>query len=186
MTAALADTTIREVPPQSNRGPKIDRSLAFCGLQPGYAYCAAMVSLWLHGPVTITLAGREVHLPPVGSPTTISPRARDFINDQAIPARKVLQGRVTPQAGWLVVWRRGSSPLGHIGILLKVLGDNDFLVLEANTGPGRTAGRTGGEGVHVRVRTIQPFAHFRIVAFVPVRYVPAGCDVHDPGREAAR
>lgn len=44
--AARADIGVSEVPPGSNRGPRIEQMLALCGLGGGYPWCAAAVSQW--------------------------------------------------------------------------------------------------------------------------------------------
>lgn len=59
-TAEIAsrDIGVREIPPNSNKGPRIEEYLAHVHLEPGAPYCASACSTW------IAEAGHEMGLTP--------------------------------------------------------------------------------------------------------------------------
>lgn len=160
---ALGDTLVLEQPPGCNCGERIKRWLAFVGLGEGFPYCAAWASYRLSH---FGVAG-EVRS--ALRPAVRSARARDFLTPLSIPARDVLRGKVQVRPGTIVVWRKGTSPLGHVGFALWWQGRCGWTI-EANTRSGGRGDQREGEGVFIRWRCIEPFAHFRIRAFTLVEY----------------
>lgn len=137
-----------------NTGPEIDRFLASVGLPAGNPWCAAFVSY--------TLEQADVE-----SPSVRSGLASHFIKENSIDARKFNRGVYKPEPGDLLVWRRGNTIFGHLGIVESHEGKTLFTI-EGNTSPGATG--ANGSGVFRRDRSVQPAAHFRITHFTNVRY----------------
>lgn len=138
----------------NNNGPEVRAFLRSVGLGPGYPWCAAFVSYCL------TAAGVEY-------PTKRTAGARAFISDRSVTATDVLYGRATVKPGWLVIWRRGNSWAGHIGIV-TTWGKASGATIEGNTSSGRSGSQRDGDGVWSRTRSIQPGNYFRITHFEPV------------------
>lgn len=139
-----------------NCGPEVRAFLAATGLGCGYPWCAAFVSY------ALTKAGAD-------RPKTRSAATRHFIQRGSIQARRVLRGEHTPTAGTLIVWRKGNTPYGHIGIVMGWDGRCGSTV-EGNTSAGRSGHQRDGDGVWFRWRCIHPGSYFRITHFTPVFY----------------
>lgn len=140
----------------TNCGPEVRAFLASTGLGCGYPWCAAFVSY------ALTRAGADV-------PRVRSAATRRFILRESIDARRVLRGQHRPKAGTLVVWRKGNTPYGHIGIVMgwdRACGST----VEGNTSSGNRGHQRDGDGVWHRWRCIHPGSYFRITHFTPVEY----------------
>lgn len=153
----------------NNGGPVVDRFLGAVGLAGSRApWCAAFISYALQQ------AEAGTHRSVV-SPTERGAVATRYIVSRgrlegttSLDARDVLQGRATVAAGSLVIWRRGASWQGHIGVVEHWDGACGTTV-EGNTSAGAGSQRDG-DGVWRRRRCITPTSSFRIVAFTPVHY----------------
>lgn len=124
-----------------NRGTNIDKFNKFVGNRLGSPYCAAFVSYVTDGkPVKSGLARHHY----VGNKHS---------------AGDVLRGEYNPKYADKVIWARGKTIFGHIGLVIewKV---KSGLVIEGNTE------RAGKQGVYVKKRFIQPYNYFRIIGFV--------------------
>jgi len=141
-----------------NRGPEVERFLASVGLAPGNPWCAAFVSYCL-----------AVAEPSPVWPETRSGLATRFISRYSIKASHVLLGIRTPEPGDLVVFKRGTTIFGHIGIVRSWSG-RCGVTIEGNTSAGVRGSQREGDGVYVRDRCIRPGDYFRIVSFPRVRY----------------
>lgn len=145
---------VREI--GNNSSPEIDQWLKYVGLNPGNPYCAAFVSF--------CIAEAGAREPPVKSGL-----ARHFIRSNSIPASKVLIGIEQIPPGSIVVWRRGNTIFGHVGIV-KQWDKAKGITIEANTSSGERGSQSDGDGVYIRSRTIIPGAVFRITDFTIVKY----------------
>ena len=144
----------------ANRGPRVERFLRSVGLGPGQPWCAAFVSYALDA------AGIRGPLDGRGRVVRSGLAAR-FITARGIRASEALRGTRTVPDGSVVIWRRGSGPFGHAGLVLRWRGARGETV-EGNTSSGASGSQADGDGVWRRTRTIQPGSHFRIVSFTPV------------------
>lgn len=90
--------------------------------------------------------------------------ARHYIIKGAISAKDVLSGKKIIPAGSLVIWQRGTSWQGHIGLTTKEWRGAKGQTVEGNT--SSLSDRSGGN-VEMKIRTIQPHNYFRITHFVP-------------------
>lgn len=147
---AISYVGITETAP--NSGPAIDDFLRHVGHRPGAPWCAAFVS---H---TLSAAGAQ-------APATRTALASRFIDRTSIDAKHVLRGTYDPSPGDIVVWRRGDTVFGHVGLLVSS-SRSALRTVEGNTGPEGG----GPDGVWERWRTISPGNHFRITHFTPVSY----------------
>lgn len=137
----------------NNRGKEVKMFLASVGLGQGYAWCAAFVSYCLSKADVLY-------------PTKRTAGARSFISKKSIKASDVLTGKVKVEPGWLVIWQKGNSWSGHIGIVTE-WGKRYGKGIEGNTNCGKGS-RSDGDGVCEKPESIQPGNYFRITHFEPV------------------
>jgi len=154
---AIVDTAMQEVGEKEvggpNEGPAIRRYMAAVNLSDGYPWCAGLVR-W-----AMDQAG--LNAPPVRSAA-----ATDYIIKDSKDATDVLRGMSSAESGDLVVWRRGDTWRGHIGIV-RSWQQQCGRTVEGNTSPGDAGPQRDGDGVWPRKRCIKPGSYFRIVSFVP-------------------
>ncbi len=134
-----------------NDGEAIERFLRSVGLNKGNPYCGAFVSYCL-----------------TACKNTFSIRsglARKFKTKNSIKAKDVFNHKVKIPAGSLVIWEKGFSITGHIGITFKQWVGKYGKTVEANTSSGIKGNQADGDGVYQRDREIQPYARFRITSF---------------------
>jgi hypothetical protein len=99
-------------------------------------------------------------------PFTGSGLARHFATrNKTIKATKVIAENMTLPPGTIIVWRRGTTPFGHAGIVDKWQGKKGTTV-EGNTSSGLGGSQHDGDGVWARTRVINPTSYFRITDFV--------------------
>lgn len=115
-----------------NKGKWVNRFLAFVGLKPGYAWCAAFVA-WCLGQ-----SGLDKSKMPKHSPSVIGWYRWAKANDR-------LTG--VPKRGRLFYWLDGSH--GHIGFIIG-LSAGCVQTLEGNT---NKQGSRDGDGVYQRTRS---------------------------------
>lgn len=128
---------VREVPPNSNRGPQVDAYLSCAGAHPGLSWCCAFVywcfdkaagQLQVSNPMVRT-AGCLDHWSRAGAAGTRRILAAQAVGNPALV-----------QAGMIFVMDHGGG-LGHTGLVEKVQGGL-MTTLEGNTDASRT--REGG------------------------------------------
>jgi hypothetical protein len=140
-----------------NSSPFIDRMLRKMKVPQKSSYCAAFVAFCLDSAQ-------------VTQPKTRSGMAQAYITRQSISASKVLRGEATIPAGSIVVWKRGTTPSGHVGFTTLQWKGVEGYTIEANTSPGNTGSQYNGDGIFQRRRSITPGAAFRITHFTLVSY----------------
>ena len=152
---AVVDTAMQEVGEKEvegpNEGPDIRKYMASVNLADGYSWCAGLVR-W-----AMDQAGRD-------TPTVRSAAATDYITGRSVAARKMIRGTEVVSAGALVIWRRGDTWKGHIGIV-RSWQQQCGRTVEGNTSSGDAGPQRDGDGVWPRRRCINPGSYFRIVAF---------------------
>jgi len=136
-----------------NDGAKVMTFQHFVGLEQGQPYCAAFVSYVLDSAK-------------VESPSVRSGLAQHFIRSNSISAKQVLRGAYTPEAGMIIVWKRGNGPFGHAGFLVAMQEKKSLLTIEANVWNNKRS----RQGIWYKTRTIMPGNYFRITHFTPVNY----------------
>jgi hypothetical protein len=139
----------------ANRHPEIDKWNTRLGLPLGSSYCAAFVSF--------VLDSAEVKTPAIRTGV-----AQQFITKQSISATKVSAGTVTIPAGSLVIWKRGNTWQGHVGITVADWKGPTGYTIEANTSPSDAGSQSNGDGVYRKIRRIDPTAYLRITHFTIV------------------
>ncbi len=130
-----------------NRSVHVDYWNTKRGVPLGSSYCASALSHWLDS-AQVTFPVR-------------SARARDFITDKSISAHR--NTGELPE-GTIVVWRRGETWMGHVGVITEWEGQSGQTI-EANTSPGFEGSQYDGSGVWRKNRTVVPTAFFRITHF---------------------
>lgn len=101
-----------------------------------------------------------------GLPFTGSGLARHFATrNKTIKATEVIAKNMELPPGTIIVWRRGTTPFGHAGIVDKWKGKKGTTV-EGNTSSGLQGSQHDGDGVWARSRVINPTNYFRITDFV--------------------
>ena len=141
-----------------NDGPEIRRFIRSVGFNYPISWCSAYISYCLSAPD-----------PEPIFPNIRSALASRFITRQSIKASHVYLGIKTPPRGSLVIWRRGNTIYGHIGIVLFWNGKCG-VTLEGNTSSGQAGSQADGDGVWIRNRCIEPGSYFRIVSFTKIVY----------------
>jgi hypothetical protein len=89
--------------------------------------------------------------------------AQKFIVSGSVPAKHVAKGYRQVEPGWLVVWKRGDTYGGHIGIVERWSGISGETI-EGNVRQGNK------EGVFRKKRAITDGQWFRITHFTKVEY----------------
>jgi len=139
-----------------NRSAEIDTWNRYVGNPIGASYCGA-------------LAGYSIQK--CTAPKVRSGLAQNYYrkapDSLRVSAGLVLRGKYKVKAGDLIIWARGSTIYGHIGIALYDWNGKSGWTIEGNTSSGRGS-QYDGDGVFIRWRTIQPYSYFRIIAIVKV------------------
>lgn len=139
---------------KNNSGYWVDRFLKSCKLKPGAQWCAAFVNFCLDSAGVKSL------------PFTGSGLARHFATrNKTVKAKDILQKNIEVPPGSIIVWRRGSTPFGHAGIVKSWKGKSGTTI-EGNTSSGNKGSQNDGDGVWKRSRSINPTNYFRITDFV--------------------
>jgi hypothetical protein len=145
---------VREVKP--NRSPEIDRWNRYVNNGYGSAYCGAFTGSMIKG---------------VKHPLVKAGLARNYYTlakkEYRFTAEDVYNHKAFVKKGDLVVWRRGSTIFGHIGIAIADWKYMSGWTIEGNTSSG-TGSQYDGDGVFKRYRTIHLYDFFRIAYFVRV------------------
>jgi CHAP domain len=128
---------VREVPPNSNRGPQVDEYLKRAGVSPGLSWCCAFV-YWCFDE-----AAKELKL---ANPMLRTAGCLDHWNRcaaqgaQRVLAAQAVNNPALVQAGMIFVMDHGNG-LGHTGLVENVEGGL-MATIEGNTDASRT--REGG------------------------------------------
>jgi len=133
-----------------NRGYWVEKFQAFVGIPKGSPWCAAFVS-WV-------LEEARVKYPSIRSGLAMA-----FVTKRSIKAKHVAKGYKQAGRNFLVIWKRGDTWKGHIGIVVnwhKINGET----IEGNTGDGNLR---DGDGVYRKKRSIIDSQSFRIEYFTP-------------------
>lgn len=133
-----------------NAGREVEMFQRSVGLRAGQPWCAAFVSYVLDA---------------VGAskPRVRSGLAQKFIVSGSVPGKHVAKGYRQVEPGWLVVWKRGDTYGGHIGIVERWSGISGETI-EGNVRQGNK------EGVFRKKRAITDGQWFRITHFTKVEY----------------
>lgn len=134
-----------------NSGYWVNRFLKNVKLPSGNQWCGAFVSYCLDSAKVTSFKIR-------------SGLARRFVTKNSIKATKVLYENKELPSGTIVIWRRGSSIFGHVGIVDQWTGKKGFTI-EGNTTSGKKGVQYAGDGVYRRYRSIYPLNYFRITDF---------------------
>lgn len=130
---AMCDIGIVEMPPGSNRSPRIDEYVAAVGSPYGSRWCAAAVAAWWRD------CGADV--PPVDGGSC---------NAWMAWARRTRTWSVVPREGSAVVY--GSNGIAvHIGVIVRLT--PQLLSVEGNTS---IAGGFDAEGIAVVLKRVSP------------------------------
>jgi hypothetical protein len=99
-------------------------------------------------------------------PFTGSGLARAFaLKNKTLKASDVIARNLILPPGTIIVWRRGSTPFGHAGVVDMWQGRKGTTV-EGNTSSGLRGSQYNGDGVWGRKREINPTNYFRITDFI--------------------
>jgi len=140
-----------------NSGPEIDHWLRHVGLSPRNPYCAACM--------THALDSAKVAWPRIRTGLAMNYRLRG-----SFKATDVLSGKVVLLPGDLVIWQKGNTIYGHIGVVETVVDRRTVITIEANTSSGVRGSQRDGDGVYRRRRLIEPYNYFGIKYATRPRY----------------
>lgn len=158
-----AQTQVGLVEEPGNTGPHVAVYLSAVGLPEGYPYCAAFVA-------------KSLNVGMVRYPAIRSALATDYIVEQSVETRYIRRGVIIPESGWLLVFRKGDTRFGHIGIIERIR-EQLLITIEANTSSGESGSQRDGEGVYRRQRgfaMMLPSNYFRATHVTPVLYHKTG------------
>lgn len=130
LNQARQDIGVSEVPPGSNRGPRVEEMLRNTGLGGGHPWCAAAVATW-----GLEAIGSTWPLPRSAACDTLL----DFAERKGIL-------RSLPLAGDVFLILQSPTDAIHTGLVVEVLG-NEIKTIEGNTNTGGSA-----EGYMVKER----------------------------------
>lgn len=136
---------------KNNSGYWVETFLRNVKLSAGNQWCGAFVSYCLDSAKVTSLKIR-------------SGLARRFVTKNSIKATDVLYNNKIIPHGTIVIWRRGSSIFGHVGIVEQWKGIKG-VTIEGNTSSGTKGVQYAGDGVYRRKRSIYPLNYFRITDF---------------------
>lgn len=137
----------------ANRGPMVERfQQAVDGKASGEPWCMAFMQYLIKHVV-------EVH---GGRPQVFASEHCMTVWEKSPPGVK----NVLPQVGYLVIWRHGNGPAGHVGIVSEIQSDH-IVTVEGNTGPGVGVIREG-DGVYLRKRSRWGEGTMSIVGYLKV------------------
>lgn len=139
-----------------NDGPEIEKIIKHGGGAKGASYCGYFI--W-----TILDSAQ------VKTPKVRSGMARGYKIKSSIDANDVLIGKVKIPPGTLVIFQKGETIFGHVGIV-KSWGKKYGYTVEANTSPNNTGSQSNGDGIWYKYRSIQPLNYFRVRWFTLVTY----------------
>lgn len=163
LDSALSYVGITELT-NKNDGPEVETFLKYVGRVKGNAWCAAYASYVKDLPGTII------------EPKVKSGLARHFESRSpdrlVVKASKVLMGLKTIPRGSFVVWQRGETVFGHVGLVREDWSGASGKTVEGNTSSGKTGNQSDGDGVYKRNRTIYPGNFWRIKWFVKFEEEP--------------
>lgn len=152
LTIAKGFIGTREV--GNNGGYWVERFQRCTKSPKGAQWCASFVNFCLDS------AGVK------GLPFTGSGLARHFATrNKTIKATEVIAKNMQLPPGTIIVWRRGTTPFGHAGIVDTWQGRKGTTV-EGNTSSGLKGSQHDGDGVWGRSRAINPTNYFRITDFI--------------------
>lgn len=152
LTIAKGFIGTREV--GNNGGYWVERFQRCTKSPKGAQWCASFVNFCLDS------AGVK------GLPFTGSGLARHFATrNKTIKATEVIAKDMQLPPGTIIVWRRGTTPFGHAGIVNTWKGKKGTTV-EGNTSSGLKGSQHDGDGVWGRSRVINPTNYFRITDFI--------------------
>lgn len=134
-----------------NAGFWVEKFQSFVGIPRGSPWCAAFVS-WV-------LYEAKVKYPMIRSGLAL-----DFVTKRSIKAKHVAKGYKNVGRNWLVIWKKGDTWKGHIGIVEKWQ-KSSGVTIEGNTGGSNIR---DGDGVYRKTRSIFDLKNFRIEYFTPV------------------
>lgn len=146
LEVAAAEVGVREEPPGSNRGRRVNEYLSVVGLGGGYSWCAAFV-FWCYKE-----AARQLGVPNPAVRTAgvldmwNKAKAKGFLR---VSAEDAAGNPALVKPGMIFAYGTGGG-LGHTGIVTCVSG-LQFETIEGNTDPG---GSRNGIGVFRRRRSI--------------------------------
>jgi len=147
---------IREIKP--NRSPEIDLFNKPFG-NIGGPYCATGVAY--------CLKKSGVELPKGYS------LAKNYLKYgwNTTTAREVLNGKSIPSRNDLVIWGKGSTIYGHVGIVISYDPSTGILTtIEFNTSSDDKSSQREGDGVFIKKRKIEPYNYFKIIGFSEVKF----------------
>ena len=145
---------------KNNSGQFVDWLMASCNIPAGSkaSWCSGFVS-------------RVMDEADVSYPDWRTALANGYKKNGYIKASEVKSGKkkLDKDKYYLTIWTKGTTAMGHIGF--EMLYKNGKLyTIEGNTGTGNGGSQSNGDIVAFRQRTIQPYAYFRITAFVEIKY----------------
>jgi hypothetical protein len=143
---AVAEVGVLEVPPHSNRGPRVDQYAAAVGLDPkdGLPWCVAFV-YWCFKQASAR-AGKTNPLPRTAGVLNHWRAASKLQGVQIVKGDLAVENPGLVEPGFLFAMDFGGG-VGHIGFVAEVAGAH-LVTVEGNTGPDGTR-----EGVGVFRRT---------------------------------
>lgn len=160
-----------------NRSPEIDKFHDYAGLPYGNPWCLMYVNYMYH--LTLSPYGFE--------PYTKTARV-SYLYKYALKHKYLYQvkfdkalayGAQEAEPGDMVIWLKNyneniivndANPSGHVGLIIEEIEPGKFRTIEGNTSSGDSGSQRDGDGVFVRIRTINLTAGFRIEALVKPLY----------------
>ena len=71
-----------------------------------------------------------------------------------------------PAVGLIAIWQHGNTASGHTGIVIDVVGENDFTTVEANTTEAPVGIVRDGDGIYIKHRSMVQKSNMRLLGFL--------------------
>lgn len=145
---------------KNNSGTFIDWLMASCNVP------ANSKASWCSGFVSRIMDESKVTYPDWRTPLANAYKKKGYIKAIDVNSGKI---KLDPNKYYLVIWTKGTTANGHIGFEM-LYKNRKLYTIEGNTGKGTGGSQSNGDIVAYRQRFIQPYAYFRITAFVEIKY----------------
>ena len=145
---------------KNNTGTFIDWLMSSCNVP------ANSKASWCSGFVSRIMDESKVTYPDWRTPLANAYKKKGYIKAIDVNSGKV---KLDPNKYYLVIWTKGTTANGHIGFEM-LYKNRKLYTIEGNTGKGSGGSQSNGDIVAYRQRIIQPYAYFRITAFVEIKY----------------
>lgn len=156
----LYETVSNSMWSDKQKSDELNKMMKEAGWQKGWPYCAALVEgIW------------HTAYKNLGASDSLLKAVCGKLNPSTVQSRRNFQPLITktPTPGAIFFMQKGTSGLGHAGIVVSVEGST-FKTIEGNTSPQVTSGASDreGDGIFAKTRAMnfKPHSKLYLVGFL--------------------